>query len=580
MEQSLIAAVSGIEANQTYLDVIGNNIANSDTTGYKAEDPVFTDLLAEQIAGASAPSAGRVRRYRPHRRRRRRPRRRRDQRPVPGGHPADQPTHRRGHPGRRVSWWPIRRASSSTPGPAISPSTPTATWPHPPGRSSRAGRPTARGHRHQRPRRRREHSQRPGHERPGHQHLQHGRQPPGLEWQRHPAGGHHHLERLRLPRQHRAAHPDLHAPWPAPPTPGPSRAPSPTARARPTCGRRHRPSTSTPPRVRSPASPGSRPTPTVPTRCRSPPCPPVPSRPATPGTIDFPAPGSINAVTQFGGEQTAQLTTQNGNSAGTLESFTIGGDGVISGAFSNGLTEPIAQLALATFSNPTGLIDDGNLMYSAVGQLGSGRCRNGGDRRPGHPARRRPRGLQRRPGHRADRHDRGPGGLPGRHQGGEHDIDGSPVPGGDAVAARCRRPSALPVARRRRQGAVFTARGRVSRIGPAQWRSASLSSAMTQACLGTTSMICVGARTACGPFGHGSARDPVVTQVTLTDSERQVHPYDFQRRDALERARLRLLQPILEVMTHRIAGSLTSHPADRRSRSISASSSSSAGRST
>jgi flagellar hook protein FlgE len=58
MEQSLIAAVSGIEANQTYLDVIGNNIANSDTTGYKAEDPVFTDLLAEQIAGASAPSSG------------------------------------------------------------------------------------------------------------------------------------------------------------------------------------------------------------------------------------------------------------------------------------------------------------------------------------------------------------------------------------------------------------------------------------------------------------------------------------------------------------------------------------------
>ncbi len=49
----------------------------------------------------------------------------------------------------------------------------------------------------------------------------------------------------------------------------------------------------------------------------------------------------------------------------------------------------------------------------------------------------------------------------------------------------------------------------------------------------------------------------MVTQVTLTDSERQVHPYDFQRRDALERARLRLLQPILEVMTHRIAGALT-----------------------
>jgi flagellar motor switch protein FliM len=50
----------------------------------------------------------------------------------------------------------------------------------------------------------------------------------------------------------------------------------------------------------------------------------------------------------------------------------------------------------------------------------------------------------------------------------------------------------------------------------------------------------------------------VVTQVTLTDSEREVQVYDFQRRDALERARLRLLQPILEVMAHRIAASLTS----------------------
>ena len=46
--------------------------------------------------------------------------------------------------------------------------------------------------------------------------------------------------------------------------------------------------------------------------------------------------------------------------------------------------------------------------------------------------------------------------------------------------------------------------------------------------------------------------------VTVTDPERQVHPYDFQRRDALERARLRLLQPVLDVLTHRIAATLTS----------------------
>ncbi len=44
----------------------------------------------------------------------------------------------------------------------------------------------------------------------------------------------------------------------------------------------------------------------------------------------------------------------------------------------------------------------------------------------------------------------------------------------------------------------------------------------------------------------------------VTDSTREAQPYDFQRRDAVERARLRLLQPILEVLTHRITGLLTS----------------------
>jgi flagellar hook protein FlgE len=50
--------VSGIEANQALLDNIGNNIANSDTVGYKSQDLQFQDLLAEQVAGAAAPPPG------------------------------------------------------------------------------------------------------------------------------------------------------------------------------------------------------------------------------------------------------------------------------------------------------------------------------------------------------------------------------------------------------------------------------------------------------------------------------------------------------------------------------------------
>lgn len=57
-ERSILAAVSGIQANQTYLDGIGNNIANADTIGYKSSQVQFQDLLAEQISGASGPPAG------------------------------------------------------------------------------------------------------------------------------------------------------------------------------------------------------------------------------------------------------------------------------------------------------------------------------------------------------------------------------------------------------------------------------------------------------------------------------------------------------------------------------------------
>src|SRR4051812_27774826 len=57
MMRSLNAAVSGIDANQTMLDVIGNNIANSNTTGYKADRAEFEDLLGQQLSSPTAPTA-------------------------------------------------------------------------------------------------------------------------------------------------------------------------------------------------------------------------------------------------------------------------------------------------------------------------------------------------------------------------------------------------------------------------------------------------------------------------------------------------------------------------------------------
>ncbi|MDA8295471.1 MAG: flagellar hook protein FlgE [Actinomycetota bacterium] len=56
-QQSILSAVSGIQSNQTYLDSIANNIANVNTNGYKSESVQFQDLLAQQLTGASAPTA-------------------------------------------------------------------------------------------------------------------------------------------------------------------------------------------------------------------------------------------------------------------------------------------------------------------------------------------------------------------------------------------------------------------------------------------------------------------------------------------------------------------------------------------
>jgi flagellar hook protein FlgE len=70
------------------------------------------------------------------------------------------------------------------------------------------------------------------------------------------------------------------------------------------------------------------------------------------------------------------LTRQDGNAMGTLSDFSIGMDGTITGSFTNGQTRTLGQVALATFSNPQGLIDEGSNLFavgtnSGAPQIGS-----------------------------------------------------------------------------------------------------------------------------------------------------------------------------------------------------------------
>lgn len=71
-------------------------------------------------------------------------------------------------------------------------------------------------------------------------------------------------------------------------------------------------------------------------------------------------------LTQFASTSTTTKTYQDGYAAGSLLSFSVGSDGVITGTFSNGQTAPVAQLALASFANVQGLSREGNNAYAAT----------------------------------------------------------------------------------------------------------------------------------------------------------------------------------------------------------------------
>jgi flagellar hook protein FlgE len=69
-------------------------------------------------------------------------------------------------------------------------------------------------------------------------------------------------------------------------------------------------------------------------------------------------------MVQFGGASTAQAFSQDGEAIGFLRNFAIGNDGSITGQFSNGATKALAQVAIATFNNPNGLTRVGNSNYA------------------------------------------------------------------------------------------------------------------------------------------------------------------------------------------------------------------------
>ncbi|MBL8744973.1 MAG: flagellar hook-basal body complex protein [Phycisphaerae bacterium] len=86
-----------------------------------------------------------------------------------------------------------------------------------------------------------------------------------------------------------------------------------------------------------------------------------------PLTVNLQFAAAGDAVTAFSDTATAKSSIaavfEDGSRLGTLSTFSVGANGTITGGFTNGLTRTIGQLALATFTNPEGLVDAGGNLF-------------------------------------------------------------------------------------------------------------------------------------------------------------------------------------------------------------------------
>ena len=74
--------------------------------------------------------------------------------------------------------------------------------------------------------------------------------------------------------------------------------------------------------------------------------------------------GTLGGLTQFGSDGDALVVDQNGYGVGNLTSVSVDQTGIVQGFYSNGRTEQLSQLAMATFANPEGLTDLGGGIYT------------------------------------------------------------------------------------------------------------------------------------------------------------------------------------------------------------------------
>lgn len=96
----------------------------------------------------------------------------------------------------------------------------------------------------------------------------------------------------------------------------------------------------------------------------------------------------ISQLSQYGAGNTLAALSQDGSAMGTLQGMSLSADGTLVGVFSNGLKQNLAQIAMASFNNPGGLekvgnssfrtsVNSGNAQIGVAGSSGRGMLAGG-----------------------------------------------------------------------------------------------------------------------------------------------------------------------------------------------------------
>ncbi|MCW5934830.1 MAG: flagellar hook protein FlgE [Fimbriimonadia bacterium] len=92
----------------------------------------------------------------------------------------------------------------------------------------------------------------------------------------------------------------------------------------------------------------------------------TPTNGATPFNVNL----DLSQVTSLASESIVQPISQDGFPPGTLQEFAIGLDGTIQGVFSNGLSRSLGRIAMSHFANPAGLERAGSSLFRPTDNSG------------------------------------------------------------------------------------------------------------------------------------------------------------------------------------------------------------------